>query len=38
MKEFEVIGLVDEEYPGSSHELAIKLKPKFSWFLSEEFN
>jgi DNA-binding Lrp family transcriptional regulator len=38
MKEFEVIGLVDEEYSGSSHELAIKLKPKFSWFLSEEFN
>jgi DNA-binding Lrp family transcriptional regulator len=37
MKEFEVIGLVDEEYSGSSHELAIKLRPKFSWFLGEEF-
>ena len=29
---------MDEEYSGSSHKMAIKLKPEFSWFLSEEFN
>jgi len=38
MTEFKSIGLVDEEYSGSSHELSIKLKPEFNWFLSEEFN
>jgi hypothetical protein len=38
MTEFKVIGLVDEEYLGSNHELSIKLKPEFNWFLGEEFN
>jgi hypothetical protein len=38
MREFIVIGLVDEEKAGSRHEMAIKLKPKFSWFLGGEFN
>jgi AAA lid domain len=38
MTEFKVIGLVDEEYSGSSHELSMKLKPEFNWFLGEEFN
>lgn len=37
MTEFKVIGLVDEEYLGSNHELSIKLKPVFNWFLGEEF-
>jgi hypothetical protein len=37
MREFIVIGLADEEKAGSRHEMAIKLKPKFSWFLGEEF-
>ena len=38
MVEFRVIGLVDDEYSGSSHELYIKIKPEFEWFLSEEFD
>jgi hypothetical protein len=38
MTEFKAIGLVDEEYSGSSHELSMKLKPEFNWFLGEEFN
>ncbi len=38
MTEFKAIGLVDEENSGSNHELSIKLKPEFDWFLSEEFN
>src|SRR5919202_43133 len=38
MVEFRVIGLVDDEYSGSSHELYIQLKPVFNWFLSEEFD
>jgi hypothetical protein len=37
MTEFKAIGLVDEEYSGSNHELSIKLKPEFNWFLGEEF-
>ena len=37
MTEFKAIGLVDEEYLGSNHELSIKLKPEFDWFLGEEF-
>jgi hypothetical protein len=36
MLEFRAIGLVDEEYSGSSHELYIQLKPEFNWFLGEE--
>ena len=38
MTEFKAIGLVDEEYSGSNHELSMKLKREFNWFLSEEFN
>jgi hypothetical protein len=38
MKEFEVIGLVDEEYSGSSHELAIKLRPNLAGFLEKNSN
>jgi hypothetical protein len=38
MTEFKAIGLVNEEDSGSNHELSIRLKPEFSWFLSEEFN
>jgi hypothetical protein len=38
MTEFKVIGLVDEENIGSSHELSIKLRHEFDWFLSEDFN
>ncbi|MFZ0328862.1 MAG: hypothetical protein WBP64_21150 [Nitrososphaeraceae archaeon] len=38
MTEFKAIGLVDEEDLGSNHELSIKLKPEFNWFLGEEFN
>ena len=38
MIEFKAIRLVDEEDSGSNHELSIKLKPEFSWFLGEEFN
>ena len=38
MTEFKAIGLVDEENSGSNHELSIRLKPEFNWFLSEEFN
>jgi hypothetical protein len=38
MIEFKTIGLVNEEYSGSSHELYIELKPEFNWFLSEEFS
>jgi hypothetical protein len=38
MTEFKAIGLVDEEYSGSSHELSMKLKSEFNWFLGKEFN
>lgn len=38
MTEFKAIGLVDEENSGSNHELSIRLKQEFNWFLSEEFN
>jgi hypothetical protein len=38
MTEFKAIGLVNEEDSGSNHELSIRLKPEFDWFLSEEFN
>jgi hypothetical protein len=38
MTEFKAIGLVDEEYTGSNHELSMKLVDKFNWFLGEEFN
>jgi hypothetical protein len=38
MTEFKAIGLVDEEDSCSNHELSIRLKPEFDWFLSEEFN
>lgn len=38
MTEFKAIGLVDEEYTGSNHELSMRLKDKFNWFLSEEFD
>jgi len=37
MMEFKAIGLVDEEYSGSSHEKSIKLKKEFDWFLGDEF-
>ena len=37
MTEFKAIGLVDEESSGSNHELSIRLKPEFNWFLGEEF-
>jgi len=37
MTEFKAIGLVDEENLGSNHELSIKLKSEFDWFLGEEF-
>jgi hypothetical protein len=38
MTEFKAIRLVDEEDSGSNHELSMKLKPEFSWFLGQEFN
>jgi hypothetical protein len=38
MTEFKAIGLVNEEDSGSNHELSIRLKPEFDWFLGEEFN
>jgi hypothetical protein len=39
MTEFKAIRLIDEpEYSGSSHELSIKLREEFNWFLGEEFN
>jgi hypothetical protein len=37
MTEFKAIRLVDEDVSGSNHELSMKLKPEFNWFLSEEF-
>lgn len=37
MAEFQAIGLVDNKDTGSSHITEIILKPKFDWFLTEEF-
>jgi hypothetical protein len=38
MTEFKAIRLVNEENSGSNHELSIKLRQEFDWFLGEEFN